>query len=106
MPAIELPPFTDAHREAVRACRFYTPNVEHDRAWAYTSDVEIVRVLVPGAGMTEAERAKAGLNTADRVAGATRFRRSQVPEAYEWELAFTHPDGGAFICDLCSVPRG
>lgn len=105
MPAIELPPFTEAHREAVRACRFYTPNLEHTLAWAWTYDVEVVRVLVPGAGMNEAERQKAGADHHPRVAVATYYRRSSVPERYEWELGFTHPDAVAFICDLAGVSR-
>lgn len=105
MPAIELPPFTEAHREAVKACRFYTPNIAHDRAWAWTDDVEIVRVLVPGAGMNAAERQAAGADEHPRVAGATHFRRSSVPEIYEYEIHFTHPDAVAFICDLCKVRR-
>lgn len=106
MPAVELPPFTDAHREAVKACRFYTPNVAHDRAWAWSDDVNVVRVLVPGAGMNEAERQAAGADLHARVAAATLYRRSSEPDKHEWELAFTHPDAVAFICDLCSVTRG
>lgn len=100
MPAIELPPFTDAHREAVKACRFTTPNVEHTLAWAWTDDDEIARVLVPGAGMNAAERAQAGADEHPRVASATYVRRSSDPLLYEWELTITHPDGVAFICDL------
>lgn len=105
MSAIELPPFTEAHREAVKACRFYTPNIAHDRAWAWTDDDEVCRVLVPGAGMNEAERQKAGADEHPRVAAATHYRRSYEPLKHEWEIAFTHPDAVAFICDLCSVSR-
>ena len=105
MPAIELPPFTEAHREAVKSCRFYTPNRAHDRAWAWTDSDDIARVLCPGAGMTEAERLKSLDANQARVASATRFKRCSEPTLYEWEIAFTHPDAVAFICDLCEVRR-
>lgn len=100
MPAIELPPFSEAHREAVKACRFYTPNIEHSMAWLWTADDEIARVLVPGCGMNEAERAASGAAEHPRVASATRVRRCADPPLYEWELHITHPDGVAFVCDL------
>lgn len=106
MSAVELPPFTEAHREAVRACRFYTPNLEHTHAWAWTDDVEVVRVLVPGAGMNAAKRQAAGADEHPRVGAATYYRRSSNPDLYEYEIGFTHPDAVAFICDLCAVRRG
>lgn len=105
MPAIELPPFTAAHREAVKSCRFYTPNVEHSMAWAWTDDVEVVRVLCLGAGMTAAERATAGADEHPRVADATYVRRCSDPELYEWELHITHPDGVAFVCDQTATSQ-
>ena len=40
-----------------------------------------------------------------RVAAATRLRRSAEPLLYEWELAITHPDGVAFVCDLVAERR-
>lgn len=100
MPAVELPPFTEAHREAVRRMRFVTPNVAREGAWCFTDDVELVRVLVPGAGMNEAERLQHGADEHPRVASAVRYRRSSEPEKHEWELWVRHPDGVAFICDL------
>lgn len=106
MPAIELPPLTEAHREAIRNCRFYTPNMDHTHAWAWTDDVDVLRVLVPGAGMNAAERQAAGADEHPRVGAATLYRRSSEPLKHEWEIAFTHPDAVAFICDLCAVRRG
>lgn len=105
MPAIELPPFTEAHREAVRACRFTSPLAGRARAIAFTCDVEVVRVLVPAAGMTEAERLKSGAAEHPAVATATHYRRSANPDVYEWELTFSHPDAVAFICDLADGAR-
>lgn len=100
MSSADLPPFTDAHRRAVRDCRFVTPNTIRTRAWAITPDVETVRVLVPGAGMTAAERAKAGSDEHPAVASATHYERARGSGAWEWELTFSHPDAVAFICDL------
>jgi hypothetical protein len=100
MPAVELPPFSEAHRKAVASMRFCTPNVSRTLAWAWTDDVELVQVLVPGAGMTAAEQAKQGVGEHARVASATHYRRCSEPLAYEWEVHITHPDGVAYICDL------
>lgn len=106
MPAIELPPFTEEHREAIRRCRFVTPNQDHTQAWAWTDDDEVCRVLVPGAGMNAAERQAAGADEHPRVASATRYRRSSETQKYEWELHLSHPDGVAFICDLAAERHG
>lgn len=106
MPAVELPPLTAAHREAIKACRFYTPNIARDRAWAWSDDVEVVRTLVPGAGMNEAERQAAGAAEHPRVAGATHYRADTDTDRWDWELAFTHPDAVAFICDLTDARDG
>jgi hypothetical protein len=65
-------------REAVRLCRFVTPNMARNRAWAWTGSEEIAGLL----------------------GGAARYRRSAEPEIYEYEITITHPDGVAFICDL------
>ena len=83
MPAVELPPFTDTQREAVRRCRFVTPNVARTHAWCLTED--------------EA--------TAAAIGKYTRYRRFAEPASYEYEIAVTHPDGVAFICDLVDGGR-
>lgn len=106
MPAIEIPPLTEQHRQAIRACRFATTNIERSLAWAWSDDDETVRVLVPGVGLNAAERLAAGADQHPSVAAATRYRRSVEPEKYEWELHFTHPDAVAFIGDLVDERRG
>jgi len=100
MPATELQPFTAAHRSAVERCRFATPNLARDRAWLWTDDEEIVRLLVPTRSAVPSPEGAAPTEPAYAVGAATRYRRSSEPEVYEWEIIVTHPDGVAFICDL------
>ena len=83
MPAVELPPFTDKQRAALRACRFVTPNLARTTAWAWTDD--------------EA--------TAATLGSYTKYRRSAEPLAYEYECHLTHPDAVAVVCDLVDGKR-
>lgn len=105
MPAIELPPFTTEHREAVRRLRFVTPSKDRAIAFGLTTNVELVRVFIPGAGMTEAQRLKRGAANHAAVASAGSYPRSVDPYVEEWEVKFTHPDAVAFICDLADERR-
>ena len=99
MPAIEAP-FTEDHREAVRRCRFATPNLARDRAWLWTDDAEVVAALVPTRSAVPSAEGAAPTEPAYAVGSATRYRRSSGPDIHEWEITVTHPDGVAFICDL------
>ena len=100
MPAIELPPFTDTHREAVRRCRFLTVNLARTVAWVWTDDAKIVACLVPTRAIVPSPDGSEQAKSAHAVGSATRYRRSADPDKHEWEITITHPDGVAFICDL------
>ena len=106
MPAVELAPMTDAQRDALRSCRFCTPNLARTHAWAWTDDPAIVALLVPGRTEPTAEEREAALALLAPVGSCTNYRRCSEPELREWEIHLTHPDAIALVCDLVDSRRG
>ena len=52
----ELPPFTDAHREAIAACRFKTTNIA--RTWARVSDTDTDLIAATGLAFSSYRRSR------------------------------------------------
>lgn len=73
----EPEPLPDGYREALERCRWVTPNVAHNLAWAWTKDEDTAKLL----------------------GGGTRYRRSSDPELYEYECTLSHPDAVALACE-------
>jgi hypothetical protein len=83
MPAIELPPFTETQRRALRSCRFVTTSLDRTHGWAWTDDEE----------------------TAKTLGHTSSYVRSQVPYKREYEIHITHPDGVALMVELMEERR-